>query len=195
MLPPTGPLTKASVLAPPNLVEPVNLQPLIESDPKRAQVHFGWSAVPEATSYDLRVSANSMFTRVVAEKKVTGTAVDLSGLDAGDYFWTVIAIDTSKRESAPAEAYKFTLVGQGKGQEMLLEFDSTALHGNMVELTGHSEPGAALIINGETVADVDPGGRFRYFTQPLTRGSHEFVITGQNRRGGTAIKRVSIVIP
>jgi hypothetical protein len=78
---------------------------------------------------------------------------------------------------------------------MLLEVDSTVLHGNVVELTGRSEPGAALIINGETVAGIEPGGRFRYFTQPLPRGNHEFVITGQNRRGGTAIKRVSIVIP
>ena len=43
------------------------------------------------------------------------------------------------------------------------------------------------------VADIEPDGRFRYFTQPLARGSHEIVITGQNRRGGTAIKRVSIV--
>ena len=120
-----------------------NLQPLIESDPKHAQVHFGL-AVPEATSYDMRISTNSMFTRVIAEKTVSGTAVDITGLDPGDYFWTV-TIDKSKRESAPAEAYKFTLVGQGKGQEMLLELDSTALHGNMVELVGHSEPGAALI--------------------------------------------------
>jgi len=190
-----GRITKTNVLAPPNLISPLNLQPLIESDPKRAQLHFGWSAVPEAASYEIRVSTNSMFTRVVAEKLVSGTSVNITGLDPGDYFWTVTAIDKAKRESAPAEAYKFTLVGQGKGQEMLLEVDSTVLHGNMVELAGRSEPGAALIINGETVADIEPGGRFRYFTQALARGSHEFVITGQNRRGGTATKRVSIVIP
>jgi hypothetical protein len=29
----------------------------------------------------------------------------------------------------------------------------------------------------------------------LTRGSQTIVLTGQNRRGGTAIKRVEIVIP
>ena len=37
---------------------------------------------------------------------------------------------------------------------MLLEVDSTELHGNVVELIGRTEPGAALIINGETVADI-----------------------------------------
>ena len=40
---------------------------------------------------------------------------------------------------------------------MLLEVDSTELHGNVVELIGRTEPGAALIINGESVADIQSG--------------------------------------
>ncbi len=78
---------------------------------------------------------------------------------------------------------------------MLLEIDSPEIHGSIVELTGHTDSGAALIIDGEAVVDIQPDGRFRYFTQSLTRGSHEIVIIGQNRRGGTAVKRVPIVIP
>ena len=78
---------------------------------------------------------------------------------------------------------------------MILEIVSTALHGNVVEITGRTEPGAALIINGEQVADIARDGTFKYFTAPLTRGSQTIVLTGQNRRGGTAIKRVEIVIP
>jgi len=190
-----GPINKTAVLAPPDLSEPVNLEPLIEADPKHASIHFAWSSVPDAVSYDLRVSTNSMFTRVVAEKTVAGTTVDLTGLDAGDYFWTVTVTDTHKKESAPADAFKFTLISQSKTEDMLLEVDSTELHGNVVELIGRTEPSAALIINGESVADIRPDGHFRYFTQALARGSHEIVITGQNRRGGTAIKRVPIVIP
>jgi len=52
-----------------------------------------------------------------------------------------------------------------------------------------------LIINGEEVADIQSDGHFRYFTPPMARGSHTIVITGQDRRGGTAIKRVDVVIP
>ena len=62
-----------------------------------------------------------MFTRVVAEKMVTGVTADLSGFDPGEYFWTVTATDANKRQSAPSDPYKFVLVAQGKGQEMLLE--------------------------------------------------------------------------
>jgi hypothetical protein len=78
---------------------------------------------------------------------------------------------------------------------MLLEVDGTELHGNVVEIMGRTEPGAALIIDGESVADIGSDGHFRFFTQPMARGSQVIVITGQNRRGGTKITKVPIVIP
>ena len=195
-VPPSGgTVVKSNVLAPPDLAQPLNLQPLIVPDPKHAPVHFEWKPVPEAVSYELRVSTTSIFSRIVEDRKLTGTSVDITGLDQGDYFWDVLATDEQKRVSSPSDTFKFTLATQGKGQEMLLEVGSTELHGNVVEITGRTEPGAALIINGEQVADIQGDGEFKYFTAPLTRGSQTIVLTGQNRRGGTAIKRVEIVIP
>ena len=136
-----------------------------------------------------------MFNRIVAEKKVVTTSVDVTGLDPGNYFWRVRALDDKNQLSETSEPHKFTLVVQGKEQDMLLEVDNTELQGNVVEVAGRTEPGAALIVNGEQVADIQADGHFRYFTQPMTRCSHLIVITGQNRRGGTAIKRVEVVIP
>ena len=190
-----GTLVKTSVLSPPDLAEPINLQPLIVPDPKSAQVHFGWKPVQKAISYELRVSTTSMFSRIVQDRKLSSTSVELTGLEPGDYFWDVLATDAQKHVSAPSDTFKFTLATQGKGQEMMLEIGPTELHGNVVEVTGRTEPGAALIINGESVADIGPDGTFKFFTQPLARGSQTIVVTGQNRRGGTAIKRVEIVIP
>jgi hypothetical protein len=190
-----GTVVKSNVLAPPDLAQPLNLQPLIVPDPKRAPVRFEWKPVQEAVSYELRISTTSMFSRIVEDRKVTGTSVEVTGFDQGDYYWDVLATDQEKRVSAPSDTFKFTLATQGKGQEMLLEVGSTELHGNVVEITGRTEPGAALIINGEAVADVQGDGTFKYFTAPLSRGPQSIVLTGQNRRGGTAIKRVEIVIP
>jgi hypothetical protein len=190
-----GPIVTTSVLAPPDLTEPVNLQPLIDADPKHLSIHFAWSAVPDAVSYDLKIGMTSMFSRITVEKKITTTSVDVTGLDPGDYYWSVTATDSHKRESEPSEAYKFTLVAEGKGDDMLLEVDGTELHGNVVEIMGRTEPGAALIIDGESVADIGSDGHFRFFTQPMARGSQVIVITGQNRRGGTKITKVPIVIP
>ncbi|HXN65869.1 MAG TPA: FecR domain-containing protein [Candidatus Acidoferrales bacterium] len=188
-------ISKSNVLAPPDLLAPLNFAPLIEPDPKQASVHFEWAQVPDATGYTLHVSSASTFNKLSAERHLTTNSTDVVGLEAGEYFWNVTAIDANKKESEPSDTYKFTLVAQGKTQEMLLEVDQTVLHGSVVEVIGRTEPGAALIINGQAVADIAADGKFRFFTDPLARGSQTISITGQNRRGGTATQRVQIVIP
>ena len=190
-----GAITRSQVLAPPEISEPINLQAIIVADPKKDPVHFSWKPVATAKMYDFQAGTTSMFNHIVAERKTPSTSVDVTGLDPGDYFWRVRAIDDKNNVSDPSDSFKFMLATQGKEQEMLLNVDDTELQGNVVEIIGRTEPGAALIINGEQVADIKPDGQFRHFTQPMARGSHEVVITGQNRRGGTAIKRVQVVIP
>jgi hypothetical protein len=188
-------VTKSEVLAPPDLVEPVNLQPISVSDPKRDPIHFSWKPATTAKLYDFQVSSTAMFNHVIVERKTAANAVDITGLSPGDYFWRVRAINEKNEMSDASDSFKFILVVRGKEQEMLLEVDGTELQGNVVEVIGRTEPGAALIINGEQVIGIQRDGGFRYFTQPMARGSHEIVITGQNRRGGTATKRVQVVIP
>jgi hypothetical protein len=195
-IPPGGPISKSDVLAPPELLEPINLTPIIVENPRTAAVHFEWKPVKDASSYALRISTTSMFTKIVKEdSKVTGTSVDISGLDAGDYFWNVTATSAKKSTSDVSETNKFTLVAQGRTQDMLLEIQSTQLVGHAVEITGRTEPGAALIINGQPVPNIAKDGTFRHFTEPLLPGEHTIVVIGQNRRGGTAKQQVSVVVP
>ncbi len=193
--PTDGAITKEQVLAPPALISPLNLQPIIVENPKKDPIHFEWKAVATAKAYLLQISKSTLFSKVLYEKRTADTSLDITGLEPGDYFWKVRAVDAKDATSDLSDPYKFTLVAQGKEQDMLLEVDSTELHGSMVEVSGRTEAGATLIINGEKVADVRADGTFHYFTSPMSKGSHTIVITGQNRRGGTAIKRVSIVIP
>jgi hypothetical protein len=190
-----GQMTKSQVLAPPELVQPLNLQPITVNDPKRDPVHFAWNAVATAKSYEFQISTTAAFNHVVMDKKISTESVEITGLDPGDYFWRVRAIDPDNKTSDVSDPFKFILVVHGKEQEMLLEVDSTELNGNVVEVIGRTEPGAALIINGEQVASIQGDGHFRHFLQAMTKGSHEIILTGQNRRGGTATKRVEVVIP
>jgi hypothetical protein len=193
---PGGPISKSDVLAPPDLLEPINLTPIIAENPRAAAVHFEWKPVPEATSYSLRISTTSMFTKIVKEApKLTSTSVDISGLDAGDYFWNVTATSAKKQSSDVSETYKFTLVAQGQAQEMMLEIQDTHLVGRAVEIIGRTEPGAALIINGQPVPNIAKDGTFRHFTEPLLPGEHTIVVIGQNRRGGSRKQQVSVVVP
>jgi hypothetical protein len=190
-----GPTQKSNVLAPPGLISPLNLAPIISENPKTAQIRFEWQPVDDAVGYTLRISPTSMFTRLVKEVKLNGTSVEVNGLESGDYFWNVTASDAKKQTSEFSETFKFTLVTQGKSQDMLLDVESTQIHGRVAELIGKTEPGAALIINGQAVANVLPDGSFRHFTEPLEPGQHTIVVIGSNRRGGTAKREVSIVVP
>jgi hypothetical protein len=194
-IPSGGTIQKSIVLAPPDLIEPLNLAPIVAESPKLFPVHFEWKAVPNAATYTLRVSTTAMFTKTVKEAKVSGTGADISGLDAGEYFWNVTATDGKKQNSDVSEIFKFTLVAQGKAQAMMLEIDDTQLHGHVAEIMGRTEPGAALIVNGQSVPNISPDGTFRHFTQQLEPGQHTISIIGSNRRGGTAMKQVSIVVP
>jgi hypothetical protein len=195
-IPTAGSISKSDVLAPPELLEPINLTPIIAENPKTTAVHFEWKPVQDAASYTLRISTTSMFTKIVKEAKVTsGTSVEISGLDAGDYFWNVTALSAKRLSSDVSEPNKFTLVAQGKTQDMLLEIQSWQLVGHTVEITGRTEPGAALIINGQAVPNIARDGTFRHFTEPLLPGEHTIVVIGQNRRGGTNQAQVSIVVP
>jgi hypothetical protein len=193
---PTGGATqKSDVLAPPGLVSPLNLAPVISENPKTAAIRFEWQPVDQAVSYTLRISTTTMFTKLVKQVPVSGTSVEVSGLEAGDYFWNVTATDAKKETSEFSETFKFSLVAQGKMQSMLLEIEGTQMHGRVAELIGKTEPGAALIVNGQPVANIATDGTFRHFTEPLEPGEHTLVVIGSNRRGGTATQKVSIVVP
>jgi hypothetical protein len=194
-IPKGGAIQKSNVLAPPELVEPLNLAPIIAENPRTSPVRFEWKPVPDAVSYTLRVSTTAMFTKIVKEEKVIGTSKEISGLDAGDYFWNVTAVDAKKQISDVGAPFKFSLVAQGKSQEMMLEITGTQLHGRVAEIVGRTEPGAALIMNGQPVPNIAPDGTFRHFTEALDPGQHTIVVIGQNRRGGTTQKQVSIVVP
>ena len=188
-------IQKTNVLAPPEPADPLNLQPLVVDSPQSAAIHFEWKPVPEAASYTLRVSATAMFAKMVVEKKIAGISAEVTGLEAGDYFWNVTATDAKQRTSERSATYRFTLAERSKSQEMVLQIEDTQIHGRVVEIIGRAEPGAALIVNGQPVPNITPDGKFRHFTEPLQPGQQTIVITGQNRRGGTAIQRVPIVIP
>ena len=190
-----GTLQRANVLAPPSLVQPLNLAPIINEKPKISPVHFEWKPVQDAISYTVRLSTTTSFRTIVKQAKVSSTSADIAGLDPGDYFWNVSAQDAKKQTSEVSETFQFTLVAQGKSQDMILEIDGTQLHGRVAEIVGRTEPGAALIVNGQSVPNIGNDGTFRHFTEPLEPGQHTISIIGSNRRGGTAKQQVSIVVP
>jgi len=190
-----GGVTKSKILAPPDLLAPLNLQPIVVDNPKQFGIKFEWKPVAEAVEYHLRISSSSSFAQLAAERKSASPSATLAGLSPGEYFWVVTALDAKRGESQSSEVYKFMLAERAKGQEMFLELEKPIIHGTVVEINGRTEPGAVLIINGQPVPKIEADGKFKYFTPPMARGAQRITVTGQNRRGGSALKPIEIVIP
>src|SRR5579862_3465045 len=98
-----GAITKTDVLAPPELNSPLNLQAITVSNPKHDPVHFSWKPVATAKSYEFQASTNAMFSKIIMAKKTTSEGVDIVGLDPGDYYWRVRAIDAKNATSDQSE--------------------------------------------------------------------------------------------
>ena len=190
-------LNKLTVIAPPILETPPNMDLRQVKDPKSTPVDFEWKSVPGAVAYHLMVSPSGMFSNLVVDKKIPAkTSAQFTGLDEGNYYWVVSAIDGKGVESQPSSPNKFNLVQQMEsGAKAFLEVKELTLHGRVVEVVGRTEPGSTVIINNEQVFSIAPDGTFRHFTSQLSRnGENQITITAQNRKGDTNTIHRNIVI-
>jgi hypothetical protein len=62
---------------------------------RRQQIRFEWRPLNEAVGYTFPISPTMMFTKMMKEVNVSGTA-EISGLEPEDYFWNVPATKANK---------------------------------------------------------------------------------------------------
>jgi len=67
-------------------------------------------------------------------------------------------------------------------------------HGHVIELTGKTEAGARVMVNGHEVPVIGGDGSFHYFTPPLPAGESTITVTAQNAQGGVNTKQQKVVI-
>ena len=192
---PDDSLTKEQVLAPPTLLRPRNLEPIISANPRQEVVRFAWSRVAQANRYRLRLSTSPLLTSTVLDRTVQSSSFRARGLQPGDYYWTVTAFDEKGQESQQSPQYRFSLFEQPASEELLLVIVNVVQHGRHIEIIGRTEAGAMVTINAEPVANVRPDGSFRHFIGPLaSAGAHSITIVAQNRRGEVVTRKKTVVV-
>ena len=116
-----GPIQRSNVLAPPSLVEPLNLAPIINEKPKISLRAFRVEACGGRGLLHFAAQHHHIFPHHgQASQSYRHLTADITGLDPGDYFWNVTAKDAKKQTSEVSETFQFTLVAQGKSQDMIL---------------------------------------------------------------------------
>jgi hypothetical protein len=180
---------------PPTPISPANMAPIFTSGETTKDVEFSWTAMANATGYRLRISRNPYFSSTLVDKKVNTADVTVTSLGEGAYYWAVQSYDGSGKESVESEKNRFTIIPKGKQTAAIdLELDPFIQHGHIIEVTGKTQVGARVMVNGREVPMFSADGTFHYFTPPLTPGEAVITVTAQTAQGGVNTQQKKIII-
>ena len=190
----TPKMERLKEIGPPTPISPANMMPIfVAGDPK--PIEFSWTKMPNAVGYRLKISRNPYFSSMVVDRKVATADVEVSGLAQGAYYWLVQSFDGEGKESVESEKNRFTLIPKEKDAEAIsLDLDPLVQHGHVIELTGKTEVGARVMVNGREVPMVGNDGSFHFFTTPLPQGENVITITAQDSKGGVNTLQKKVVI-
>jgi hypothetical protein len=188
-------LEKAKETGPPTPIAPANMAPLFSAGEATKDVAFSWTPMANAVGYRLRLSRNPYFSSTLVDKRVNTAAVTVTSLGEGAYYWMVQSYDPAGKESVESEKNRFTIISKGKQTAAIeLELDPFVQHGHVIEVTGKTQTGARVMVNGSEVPMVNPDGGFHYFTPPLPTGEAVITVTAQTAQGGVNTQQQKIII-
>jgi hypothetical protein len=187
-------LEKVKEIGPPTPISPANMMPIFVSHDTKP-IEFSWAQMANAKGYRLQISRNPYFSSLIVDRKVNSADVMVSGLTEGPYYWMVRSFDATDKESAESEKNRFTVISkENDAGAIVLQLDPFVQHGHVIELTGKTEVGARVMVNGHEVPVVGSDGSFHYFTPPLPNGETLISITAQDARGGVNTQQQKVVI-
>ena len=188
-------MEKAKEIGPPVPIAPANMAPLFSAGEATKDVQFSWTTMANAVGYRLRISRNPYFSSTLVDKKVNTAAVTVTSLGEGAYYWMVQSYDAAGKESVESDKNRFTIISKGKQTEAIeLELDPFVQHGHVIEVTGKTQVGARVMVNGSEVPMIGADGGFHYFTQPLPAGEAVISVTAQTAQGGVNTQQKKIII-
>jgi hypothetical protein len=188
-------MVKDKGTGPPTPISPANMAPLFTSGEATKDVEFSWTAMANAVGYRLRISRNPYFSSTLVDKKVNTADVTVTSLGEGAYYWVIQSYDTAGKESVESEKNRFTIIPKGKQIGAIeLDLDPFIQHGHVIEVTGKTQMGARVMVNGREVPMISTDGSFHYFTPPLATGEAVITVTAQTAQGGVNTQQKKIII-
>jgi hypothetical protein len=187
-------MEKIKEVGPPTPISPANMMPIFFSSASKP-IEFSWTPMTGAVGYRLQLSRNPYFSSTMVDRKVNTADVMVSGLAQGAYYWMVQSYDPKGKISVESEKNRFTIIPKGTDSVAInLEIDPFIQHGHVLEMTGKTEAGARVMVNGREVPMVGDDGSFHFFTPPFPAGESMITITAQNSKGGVNTLQKKVVI-
>ncbi len=135
------------------------------------------------------------FSSLLLDRKVETASVVVTGLPVGAYYWSIQSYRRGGQGIGGERKEPLHDHRQSRRKiELPLELDPFVQHGHVIEVTGKTEAGARVMVNGREVPLVGDDGSFHYFTPPLPNGENLITVTAQNSKGGVNTRQEKVVI-
>ncbi len=195
---PDGFVGRTPLLPSPKLISPEDQKIIGLRD--GINISFRWQPVPEAASYLLSLSYDTLFS----EAQVIKTSQPLTSLSLYDFhrspvFWNVKAVDGAGVEGNPSQTFSYDLKDLVQTLQLWktpppLELTAPLEpSGNIVIVKGKTDLGIRLTINGSEVP-VDHSGSFMYILKFMSIGEHTVSIKARNLSGAESTIERKIII-
>jgi hypothetical protein len=185
-------LGQPSVVGPPNNFD-LNLD-------RDREVVLSWEKVDSAAGYILQVSRNRLFGDRVVDRRREKTSATLELKGEGNFFWRVAAYGSDREPGPWSQLRKFRVLSMGglSWEDTVapsLEVLRVNVNGNIVIVTGKTEPGVRLEVDGQRTS-VSADGSFTMSLTPQGEGHVDLVVSAVDASGNeTAISRGVFIEP
>jgi hypothetical protein len=155
---------REKLLDPPKQTSPANLTQIVDMTGAGGTVALSWQS-NSATNYYLQVSRSPYFSPdsiLVDRSQMTTSEFRIGGLSPGTYYWRIKSTAKSGQTTDWNEPWKFQVIrGEGGRAIDVTEWHVENIGGNVFLITGRTQPGLAVAIQGRDPIYAASDGSFR----------------------------------
>jgi len=180
----------------PRLLAPPHQAEISHPKLSAATTLLTWEPVTEATSYHVMLDYTPYFNRpLVDQRSVSRSSWELTGLEAGEYYWRVAAENAERAEGAFSESAQFAVIRSEPraAAPPPLSVETLDVRMNILQVAGRTAAGATVTINGQEI-EVRGNGQFAEFLTLQGAGVQEVVVRAVGPDGGVTEERHSVMV-
>ena len=157
--------------------------------------------VKEAVRYRLQIARSRLFipdSILIVDDRPKPEAV-VTVTEEGAFYWRVATLGEGNVTSEWSPIRRFKVLaggGRASGPDTVppeLSLSRPQVNGTLVILSGRSEPGSAVFVNGEP-ADVDASGVFRKVISFEREGVNVLTVRAVDGAGNETLRRETVMI-
>jgi hypothetical protein len=107
------------------------------------------------------------------------------------FVWVFYCLKRSSAERISKSQTQQTARASEQHRSPALHITSVTQHGRIFEINGSTDPGAVVMINGQSSPTLFDGNSFRHFIGPLPTGTSIVTITAQDSEGGVNTQQMA----